>query len=770
MKKFILFGFFFLITFYSALFAEDEPGLQWPKEIKKNGTVVVLYQPQLESFKGNVLQGRMALSVTPKDEEILFGALWFKAYLETDFDERTALLKKLDITKIHFPNFTDTARIEKFTRLLTEEVESWNLLMSLDRILAGLEETENLKTYTEKLNNNPPDIYFRTKPAVLITIDGDPIIKEVQGQKFEYVVNTPFFIVEKKNKYYIKGGKFWYVSSEVISGYAETEKVPSDIKKFAEENLPETEQDSITEKMDKAPELIVVTKPSELISTEGKPEYSAINDTKLLYVSNTSDDIVMDISTQELYILLAGRWFKSKSLEDGSWTFVEPADLPDDFSKIPDDSDMAEVRASVPGTPEAEEALLEQAIPQTATVDRKTTTVEVKWDGNPKFEKIKDTDVSVAKNSNKTVLLIKSKYYCVDDGIWFVANSPDGPWAVSDVRPDEVDKIPPESEAYNVKYVYIYESTPEVVYVGYLPGYTWSFGYHGCVVYGTGYWYRPWYHHYYYPRPVTWGFGVHWNPYTGWGFSFGIGFGWVGWGFHPYGGWWGPRGFYPGYRHGYYHGYRHGYYHGYRRGAAAGYYAGRRQAYNNVYRHRTTGVKTGVPARTPRNLNSKARPSTRPNNVYTDRKGNVYQRDKSGNWQQKNNNRTRPATQPSQRPSTKPAQKPSQRPVTTKPAQKPAQRPSTRPVTQPSTKPTTRPATKPATQPSTRPSTQPKTKPTTRPTTGQTRQQPAMSTQQRQQLNRAYQSRSRGNTSYNRARSYGGARGGYRGGGGGRRR
>ncbi len=39
---------------------------------------------------------------------------------------------------------------------------------------------------------------------------------------------------------------------------------------------------------------------------------------------------------------------------------------------------------------------------------------------------------------------------------------------------------------------------------------------------GTGYYYTPWYGAYYYPRPVTWGYGVHWNPYSGWGFSIGI--------------------------------------------------------------------------------------------------------------------------------------------------------------------------------------------------------------------------------------------------------
>ncbi len=701
----LLLSIFLIPGFVFAQKDKEELKLHWPKEIIKNGTAVILYQPQLESFKGNILQGRMALSVAPKDEDIIYGALWFKATLETDLDKRTALLKKIDITKIHFPNFTDTARIVRFTGLLEKEIESWNLLMSLDRILAGLEEAEDLKKISVKLNNKPPDIYFRTTPSMLITIDGDPIINEVKGEKFDYVVNTPFFIVKKKKKYFIKGGKFWYVSQDVTKGYEETTKVPKDIEEFANKNLPENELDSISENMDKAPELIVVTKPSELISTDGKPEYAPIKNTKLLYVTNTSDDIVMEIGGQYNYVLLAGRWYRSKSLKDDDWQFVEPGQLPEDFSKIPDDSDMAEVRVSVPGTPEAEEALLEQTIPQTATVDRKTAKVEVKWDGKPKFEKIKNTDVQVAKNSDKTVLLIKNKYYCVDDAIWFVSDSPQGPWAVSDVRPEEVDDIPPESEAYNVKYVYIYDSTPDVVYVGYLPGYTWSFAYHGCVVYGTGYWYRPWYHHYYYPRPVTWGFGVHWNPYTGWGFSVGFSYGWVGWHFHPYHGWWGPRGFYPGYRHGYHHSYRRGYYYGYRRGVAASRY--RQAYYNNLYRQRRNGIRqTGVPSDLrERNLNRKARPATRPNNLYTDKKGNVYRRDNNGRWQ--------PVRNP--------------RPSTGTPSQRPTTRPSTGPTTQPVRKPQTRPS----------PSKQPRVTP-----------------QQKQQLNNSYQNRSRGNYNYNRARTY----------------
>lgn len=719
MSRFII-TIIFLATHISILYADEKKSFNWPKEIQKQNVTITLYQPQLESFEKNILEGRMALSVKEVDKDQVFGALWFKSRLATDLDSRTALLEELDISRIHFPGVEDNTRLEKLTKLLENEVESRDVVMSLDRLTASLSEIENLKALSVQLNNDPPDIYFRTEPSVLISIDGDPIFKEVEAAGFEYVLNTPFFIVKKRGKYYIKGGKFWYASANATSGYSETKNVPSEIEKFAKDNLTESDLDSISESITEAPALIVVTRPSELVMTDGKPDYASIEGTTLLYVSNTTSDVIMDINSQNHYVLLAGRWFYSKSLKDGDWKFAEPDALPEDFVKIPENSDMNNVRASVPGTPEAQDALLEQSIPQTATVDRKTTTVEVQWDGDPKFEKIKNTDVSVAKNSDKTVLLIQNQYYCVDDAIWFVADKPTGPWIVSDVRPDEVDQIPPESEAYNVKYVYIYESTPEVVYVGYLPGYTWSYVYGGCVVYGTGYWYRPWYGYYYYPRPVTWGFGVHWNPYTGWGFSFGFSFGWVGWRFHPYRGWWGPRGYHHGYRHGYHRGYHHGYRHGYNRGATRGYAAGYRAgSSSNVYRNRSAGVKTANVNRiqqTNRNLNSKARPSTKPNNVYTDRSGNVYQRKKNGNWENRSNRVT-------QQPSVQ------QQDIKTK----------DRAVQQPSANQQNR-----------------------------QRQSSGMSQQQRQNLNQSHQNRSRGTQNYNRSRTPGAS--GAGGGGAGRRR
>ena len=408
---------------------EEETLLSWPREMEIEDVVITLYQPQFESFKNNILSGRMALSAKPKDKEILFGALWFDATMETDLEERLVLLVSMDISKVHFPGLEDKEAIERFRKILEKDLEDKDLEMSLDRLLAGLEVAEDIKTRDENFNNAPPAIHFRNNPTILIYIDGEPKLKDTEEKGYQYVVNTPFFIVKevKKDRYFIKGAKWWYTSPEIKSGWESTSKVPGKVKKLADNVLEEVdENDSLLMAMNEPPELIVATGPAELLIVDGEPDYAPIGETSLLYVKNTESDIIMDINTQDYYVLLAGRWYASKSLADGSWKFIEPGDLPEDFSKIPEEGDMSNVRSSVPGTEEAKTALLEQTVPQTATVDRNTATVRVTYDGNPKFERIEGTDVAYAVNCDKTVLLINDMYYCVDDGIWFESSKATG--------------------------------------------------------------------------------------------------------------------------------------------------------------------------------------------------------------------------------------------------------------------------------------------------------------------------------------------------------
>jgi hypothetical protein len=190
---------------------------------------------------------------------------------------------------------------------------------------------------------------------------------------------------------------------------------------------------------------------------------------------------------------------------------------------------------------------MDARIPQTAAVNIDEARLEVKYDGEPKFERIENTEMEFAVNTEKSVIKAEGSYYCCEEAVWFVASDPLGPWTVCLSVPHVIYTMPPSAPVYHVKHVYVYDHTPDVVYVGYTPGYVGCYVYGGTVIYGTGYAYPAWHGRYYYPRPVTWGFHVHYNPYTG-GWAVGGGRGTpysrvgVAWG-SP--GWWGPSRYQP---------------------------------------------------------------------------------------------------------------------------------------------------------------------------------------------------------------------------------
>src|SRR5436309_12264361 len=167
------------------------------------------------------------------------------------------------------------------------------------------------------------------------------------------------------------------------------------------------------------PVVYVVSEPTELIETKGDPLYKPIPQTALEYAENTNANLFR-VGGQS-YILISGRWFKGASL-DGPWTFVNGKDLPADFAKIPTDSPKGTVLASVPGTSAAEEALIANSIPQTATMTRVAANLTVKHDREPAVAPVEETSMQYAKNTSAAVLKVSDgNYYSVEAGVWFKA-------------------------------------------------------------------------------------------------------------------------------------------------------------------------------------------------------------------------------------------------------------------------------------------------------------------------------------------------------------
>ena len=687
--------------------AQDDGG--WPREIETPKALIIIYQPQPESLDGNLLKGRAAVSLEFKNgDKPMFGAVWFEAKLDSDHNERLATLSDLKITDVRIP-LKEEKNLARFRQVVEEEVPKWDLPISLDRLLASLETVATQSEMAEKIKHDPPQVIFMPEPAILVSIDGEPRLVSEKESSLMRVVNTPFTILlvpEEKTYYLNADQKTWYKATEIKGEWRVADRVPSEVAA----RTPKSEQtDEQGEKADfdnnlkpgPPPKIVVATEPTELISSSGQPEYTPIKDTSLLYLSNSDSDVFLEIGNQENYVLMAGRWFSSKNLT-GPWQYVPGEKLPADFAAIPEDSEMATVLYAVPGTEAAREAVLEAQIPQTARVDRKNASLKVEYDGKPRFETISGTRMIYATNTATPVIYVRRKYYACDEAIWFVAESPTGPWQVAESIPQEIYTIPPDNPLYNVTFVKIYSSTPEEIYIGYTPGYAHTYVYDATVVYGTGYYYPYWYHNWYCPRPATYGYHVRYSSWGGWSFGFSYGYSpysfYFGRGWY-HGGWWGPYR-YRGYRYGYRNGYRRGrrgYKPAYKSGKPHGYRFGHHRPRPDLYRKHKNRKRVVKPGVTPKR--GKARSANRRNNnVFTDHRGNIH-RKRGNNWDKRTPDGWQPEPLP---PPRQPAQnmRPGNRPKTGRPAHNSTQRPdvswsqdeapSTRQSSQPSVRPANR--------------------------------------------------------------------------------
>jgi hypothetical protein len=538
----------------SLLLAADAPAApNWPMHATaSDGADVTIFQPQLESFEGDTLTGRAAVAVVAANQqEPVYGAVWLQSRVETDRVARTVHIVDVNVTKVLFPS-TATVSTQPLSDAVRQAMLSHSIVISLDHLLASVEAMKKEQTAAADLQITPPTIVFRDHPAVKVQYDGTPKMVQASDSGLMRAINTPFFVAldPSSRTYYLRGAGHWFAAPDPMGPFKNVAQAPATISQLASQIGYTDPEQPVTDSVASGLEILTATDPTELIWTDGQPQMSTIPGTELMYWANTDSDVFLQISTQQTFVLLSGRWFTGHGT-GGPWTYVAANQLPADFAKIPSDSPKANVLAQIAGTQAAQDAVADTYIPQTAAVDiNNFQQPQVTYDGNPDFEPIQGVNYSYAANTEDSVILDSGVYYCCSDGVWFQSAQAAGPWGLCRHVPPEIYDIPPSCPIYPVRFCYVYGATDQSVYCGYTPGYVGCFPFGGTVVFGTGYRYNPLFHDHYFARPLTFGFGARYHAYSGhWGFSFGLAAGggdaWIAGGEHAQ-----PRGWfgYGGYR------------------------------------------------------------------------------------------------------------------------------------------------------------------------------------------------------------------------------
>lgn len=176
----------------------DEP---WPRTTTHLGATISIFQPQLESWTGNTIAARAAVRIKSANSTD-YGVIWLSARTEVDKVNRMVTLLDVKITKQNFPTLSNNGA--GYTTALLNDLPP-SKTVALDLLEADLAVTNaaaQQKTY--ELQNDPPKIIYSMSPAVLVLLDGQPVLQP-SADKFQKVVNTRALLIydPKKYSYYL---------------------------------------------------------------------------------------------------------------------------------------------------------------------------------------------------------------------------------------------------------------------------------------------------------------------------------------------------------------------------------------------------------------------------------------------------------------------------------------------------------------------------------------------------------------------------------------
>jgi hypothetical protein len=642
----------------------------WPRGYSlPSEAQIVLYQPQIASWDNQkqLLAFAAVSHVAKGEQKPALGTIKFETNTEVSLEQRLVKFSKIKIIETNFQTLSKE-QTQEIVSEIEKNIPEEDRVIALDRVLAYVDKSTINPKNVVGLKSDPPRIILTQTPSLLVSFDGQPIWSPIKDNELKFAVNTNWDIFQHQptGLYYLRYDTGWLKATDLQGYWSNAGKLPDSFNKLPEDdnwkdvraNLPGTA-------LKKLPKVYVTTDPTELVVINGEPEYVPVPNTGLLWISNSESDLFRLGKDGPLFYLVAGRWFKAPGL-GGHWTFATP-ELPEDFKRISLEHPRSRVLASVPGTQQAAEAVVLAEIPQFARVNKKEIKApDVAYQGEPDYQAIQGTQLQRAVNTDKEIIKVGDTYYMCYQGVWFSANTPKGPWTLATSVPQEVYQIPASSPAHSVTYVTVQEDEDDnddwVTYAAYA-GYTGLMIGWGCTVWGTGWYYPPyyWYGGYYpvyYPYWRTYGYGAWYNSYTGV-------YGTAGRIYGPYGG----AGFGARYNPStgtYARGaFAYGPYGA--RGAAQAYnprtgtYAATRQGSNVYGSWGSTHVQRGDDwVNTKRFTNSAGNTTrvtrgdqggmisrrgpdgggfvgSRGDNVYAGRDGNVYRRDQNGNWQKWDN-------------------------------------------------------------------------------------------------------------------------------------
>lgn len=501
----------------------------YPQDVKCAGRRLTLHEPQVVSF--DAANFRIALRfpamLTDPLGRSTYGMAEVAGAVHFDPNSRLLRIDALEAGKTAFPGAAEVDSKAAEGGLADALPKSLVLRAELLTARAGAYAPP---ATPQKLGGDAPAIVVRERPAVLVQIDGDPVMLDVETLPIQYLANSAsdVFRDPKTDMWYLLVDGAWMQAKALAGPWKKSDgSLPSTMSQIPATHprghvrryvggTPEFLKRGIVPAPKEFPEIIVTDKPSELVLLLGDPLFTWVPGLRLMSVANTESDLFLHPKSNLYYLLVAGRWFSSVELE-GPWTAADT--LPEEFAKIPRDHVRGHVVWCVPGTPEASEACAFAALEERATLS-KFAKAEVLYEGKEPVTAPLEGDVKMVTNSEDDCFVVGGAYYLCQRGTWYRSDDGMKGWKACADIPEQIRKLSAPVPGWHATFCRPigFDGDNATFAIG--SGYYGVFAWKGSPVYGTGVTRRGmartgtsganWY-----PNPRTWGENRWYDPATG---------------------------------------------------------------------------------------------------------------------------------------------------------------------------------------------------------------------------------------------------------------
>ena len=194
----------------------------WPRVLTSGDNTFSIFQPQYERWDQGRLDGRSAVSVESQaSPEPRYGVIWFTARTQVDKESRVVTLEELTVSRVDFPTVPGDGA--SYRAALQRVFSEAPLTIALDRLQAEIEvERADDPGRVVAVRNDPPRIIVSQGPALLVRVDGQPVLRPVAGSAYLRVINTRVLLLLDRGagRYYLWLRNQWLAASKLDGPWA----------------------------------------------------------------------------------------------------------------------------------------------------------------------------------------------------------------------------------------------------------------------------------------------------------------------------------------------------------------------------------------------------------------------------------------------------------------------------------------------------------------------------------------------------------------------